>query len=251
MFRFNSKSGYSGNYNTWAAAQAQCSGYDQANILVKVRDAALAVKEGRAVYERDSVLFDRFECSWPVFGLLMKAAYESAPNLSVVDFGGSLGSSYYNVRSLLPQGLNCRWNVIEQPSFVEVGQQIFQDEQLKFYLNLADLPSRDVDVLLLSSVLPYLEDPMAELRRLIQLNARYLIIDRTPCFKDFSQLTKQVVPDWIYQASYPAWFLNQAELLDVLSDKYEVLSIYDALAGSIKVGGKKAKEIGIICRLKD
>jgi len=41
------------------------TGYDSERILGKVRDSLLKVKRGEAVYERDSVLFDKVQYSWP------------------------------------------------------------------------------------------------------------------------------------------------------------------------------------------
>ena len=51
------------------------------------------VKNGETVYERDSVIFDQIEYSWPVLTGLMCAAAQNSGCLKVLDFGCSLGSS--------------------------------------------------------------------------------------------------------------------------------------------------------------
>ncbi len=58
--------GWSGDYSSWKSAQQHCVGYDAANILEKVKDAILKVKNGEAVYERDSVLFYKIEYAYPL-----------------------------------------------------------------------------------------------------------------------------------------------------------------------------------------
>ena len=51
-----------------------------------VLDASLKVKNGVAAFERDSVLFDEIEYSWPVTAELMHGAARSGGRVHVVDF---------------------------------------------------------------------------------------------------------------------------------------------------------------------
>ena len=53
--------GYSGNFSSWEEATQASTGYDSDVIFNKVKNALLEVKEGRAVYERDSVIFDKIQ----------------------------------------------------------------------------------------------------------------------------------------------------------------------------------------------
>jgi len=66
-----SRIGYRGNYASWANAQQVSTGYNSDLILEKVKDALLKVKRGEAVYERDSVLFDEVQYSWPLLAGLV------------------------------------------------------------------------------------------------------------------------------------------------------------------------------------
>src|SRR2546423_4469658 len=114
-----SRYGWKGNYSTWQEAIRHCNGYDSPGILEKVKFSALKVKKGVAPYERDSVLFDRIAYSWPLLASLLWIAAKNRGRLNVLDFGGSLGSSYFQNRQFI-SGLNeIRWYVIEQPNFVE------------------------------------------------------------------------------------------------------------------------------------
>jgi putative methyltransferase (TIGR04325 family) len=70
------------------------TGYDSEIILEKTRDALLKVKNGEAAYERDSVLFDEIQYAWPLLTSLMWVAAQAKGILNVLDFGGSLGTTY-------------------------------------------------------------------------------------------------------------------------------------------------------------
>ena len=72
------------------------------------------MKRGEAVYERDSVIFDHIEYSFPVLCGLLRAAVEDDGKLNVLDFGGSLGSSYYQKKGFLAVCKHLRWSIIEQ-----------------------------------------------------------------------------------------------------------------------------------------
>ena len=48
-----------GPFPTWEEASLASSGYDSSLILDKVLSASLKVKNGEAIYERDSVIFDQ------------------------------------------------------------------------------------------------------------------------------------------------------------------------------------------------
>lgn len=204
---------YTGNYATWAAAVQDSLGYDSAVILEKTRDALLKVKDGEAVYERDSVLFDRIHHSFPVLAGLLRAAQAHDGRLCVVDFGGALGSSYFQCRDFLGVLRRIEWLVVEQPAHVACGQANFASEQLHFLPNIEEcLLSHQPNALLLSGVLQYVPSPYALLNSLLQHRIKHVIVDRTAFLhSDRERLTVQHVPSSIYPASYPAWFFSESQ----------------------------------------
>ena len=125
--------GWSGNYVTWDEALAETTGYDSRVILEKVKASTLKVKSGEAVYERDSVLFDEMKYSWPILAGLLKIAIQYGNFLELIDFGGSLGSSYFQNRAFLGKAVAVKWHVVEQHQFVECGKRYFENEELKFF----------------------------------------------------------------------------------------------------------------------
>jgi len=224
---------FEGDFPTWETAAAQCTGYDARNILAKVLDATLKVKRGEAVFERDSVLFDEIEYSWPVLAGLMQAAASNNGNLNVLDFGGSLGSSYFQNRKFLQDLPEVWWNIIEQTHFVEAGQAHIQDTYLRFYQSIDEcLAENQPNVVLLSGVLQCLPDPYRRLDELLAIQARTVIIDRTPYLNvgEEEQIRIQHVPAWIYPASYPCRFFVERKLRDFIGTRgYRLLEEFAAL----------------------
>lgn len=244
--------GYYGNFPGWDQARNSSTGYVTDLILQRVRDALLKVKSGEAVYERDSVLFEKVRYSWPLLAGLLWIASRSGNRLNIIDFGGSLGSSYFQNRMMLEHLQELSWNVVEQENFVQCGREYFEDQTLKFYYTIDEcIEAVHPRVLLLSSVLPYLEYPYELLARILSEKFAYIIIDRTPTLEGWrDRLTVQRVPVEIYKASYPAWILGRDKLLSLFESDYDLVSQFDALAGSIFLGDATAHDEGFIFRLK-
>ena len=233
-----SQYGWHGDYPSWDEAKKHSTGYEDDKILQKVKDGLLKVKKGEAAYERDGVLFDKIEYSWPLLSGILLAASINKGQLSVLDFGGSLGSTYFQNRKFLNLLQNVSWNIIEQPHFVREGQLHFQDERLHFYFYEdieTCIKTEKPDVLLLSSVLCYLEKPYEILENLLSYNFPFVIIDRTPLHKKgYDRITIQRVPPWIYKTSYPCWILDKQKLLLFFQKRnYQVIEEFDALDGKI------------------
>jgi len=210
---------FSGNYPTWQAALDAAGGYDTPAILARVREAALKVKHGEAVFERDSVCFYHEEYRWPTLACLLRVAAENDGKLRVLDFGGSLGSFYFQHRKHFRDLKEVRWSVVEQPHFVACGREEFQDDVLKFYESIDDcMAAGTVDVVFCSSVLEYLEKPYEILGSMARSGVPYILFDRTPFIEgDCDRLTVQHVPVTIYPASYPAWFFSSVRFEQELS----------------------------------
>jgi putative methyltransferase (TIGR04325 family) len=223
---------FRGNYSSWAEAREASTGYDAPEILEKVRASTLAVISGAAACERDSVAFERTEYSLPLLVFLLYVSSRSDNRLSVLDFGGSLGSSYWQNRKFLSHLRHLRWSVVEQPHFVDTGRAEIANDVLRFYRSVDEcLTHERPNTVLLSSVLPYLEHPFDLLDRLLAQRPLSVIVDRTPFFvNDIPQrLTVEHVDPSVYEGSYPAWFFNMMHFCDRLhASGYHVVQEFDS-----------------------
>lgn len=242
---------WSGDFSSWTKAADQCRGYDADNILEKVQKSTLEVKHGSAVYERDSVLFDKIEYSFPLLASLLWVSSLSEGTLSVLDFGGALGSSYYQNRNFLTAIKRLHWTIVEQGSFVKAGRELISDDILHFELDLQSAVTRyQPNLLVLACTLPYIEKPYELIDEICAQKIPYLILDNTPFnFENRDRLTIQKVPPSIYQASYPCWFLDYSSVLKRFAQHYNVITefINDT---NIELDGRTVPYRGFLLELK-
>jgi putative methyltransferase (TIGR04325 family) len=228
-FLFGLFYGWHGNYTSWALAKSTCTGYDSNNILEKVKESTLKVKNGEAAFERDSVAFDKMEYSYPFLSALMWVAAQKGGKLNVLDFGGALGSSYFQYNKFLDAIKGYKWCVVEQQNFVNEGQLTFKNETLNFYHSIDECVSENkIDVVILSSVLQYLKSPYELLETIYLKNIDFVLIDRTAFFEKPDRITIQKVNPSIYKASYPCWFFNKQKFLDFMQTKYDILLTFNS-----------------------
>jgi putative methyltransferase (TIGR04325 family) len=244
---------FEGDYPTWDKANSFCSGYSSDLILTKVKNATLTVKSGEGAYERDSLLFMEIEYSWQVTSSLMWAAARFSGVLNVLDFGGALGSTYYQNRLFLRRLSNVTWSIIEQPNFVEVGSEFFEDDNLKFYKKVSEcVENNSPNIILLSSVMQYLESPYDVFEELSSLGASVLVVDRTPFyFGDEDKIVVQKVPASIYKASYPMRVFSRDKFLKFAENHWNLVDEKLALGGNVKAtNGITISFLGMIFEAK-
>ena len=235
---------WEGDYPDWASAEkaAGAKGYAANAILKKVRAAALAVRDGKALWERDSVLFYHEQYNMPLLDCLTQAAQEAGGKLHVLDFGGSLGSTCAQHRRWLEKLPEWTWNVVEQPHFVGCGKRELQTEHLRFYHTVEEaMAAAPINVILLSSVLQYLEDAYALLKMLSALPASWLFIDRTPVLEGRERIMVQHVPPEIYEAAYPCRFLDRQRIEQILVEQRSISAWFPSAVDPVGFYGVAAQ----------
>ncbi|HEX7055976.1 MAG TPA: methyltransferase, TIGR04325 family [Bacilli bacterium] len=242
---------FQGIYPSWEDAMEVATGYGAPEILEKAKIAVQKIKSGEAVFERDTILYDEPHYSYPVISYLLYAASAGNNRLRVLDFGGSLGSLYFQCRPFLDGLAELSWNVVEQPGFVEYGRSHVAEGPLSFYHTIEECMAEEKpDVLLLSGILQLLKDPYDFLSRVFAHRFKYIIIDRTPMTQEEHFLSVQFVSPEIYDASYPSWFFNQDEFMNFLETEYEILDYFDSFESWV-VEGIHAQNMGFLLQRRD
>ena len=133
----------------------------------------------------------------------------------VIDFGGSIGLSYYSYvrRRKLPAG--AKWIVVELPHLAAVGQKVALREnaaQLEFVTDLATTPA--CDILLCAGTLQYIDESVASVLQNLRALPQHLLLNKLPLSKG--------QPYWTLQnfgpAISPYRVFNEKEFLDSLQD---------------------------------
>lgn len=222
--------GWFNSYATWQEAQNQCSGYNSDAILKKIRTSTLKVKSGEAVFERDGVIYDSIYYSWPLLSQLLLAASQNNGQLSVIDFGGSLGTTFFQNRVYLQELKKVEWSVIEQGNFVTTGQSEIAGNGLDFFYTAEEAIQNkgEHQVLLLSCVLPYIEKPYELLNYLLKFSFPYIILESTYYnYQPHDRICIQKVDPVAYDASYPCWLLDYQKVKSTFLNDYDVITEYE------------------------
>jgi len=211
-----------GPYSSYLEAISYATGYDSPVIASKVEEATRAVLEGRGAYERDGTVFQ----VRPYLKINQILKNLVTPKTVIADFGGGLGGLYINSPELFPLG--CRRIVIEQTSMVYTGRRITEEYDLA--IDFIDSNSQAIpklDVLVLSSVLQYLEKPWAVVEWLIQSsNPEVVILDRTAIRRGESQWHIQLNTGYYEKTvNYPIQILDSKKLLGAFS-RYRVMTTW-------------------------
>jgi putative methyltransferase (TIGR04325 family) len=218
---------YIGPFPDWQAAVSRTRGYDDPTILERVESATRKVISGAAEYEQDGVAFATpAKPNAALAAVLLAGSLEK--RLSVLDFGGSLGSHYLRWKSFLGYLPGTEWYVVEQQNYVARGRVIHSESGLpiRFHERIEDIGAA-VNVAIASSVLQYLAHPLAILEAMVAAAPRVIVLDRTPFSRDDRErIMCQLVPNGGRQASYPIRLLSWPSISGLLDRNYALLSSF-------------------------
>ena len=158
----------------------------------------------------------------------------------MIDFGGSLGSTYFQHRKILNQYPNLTWYVVEQKHFVEMGKKEFEEERLFFEYTIKDACHRvQPNLLLLISVLQYIEKPNELLEEIRQTGVPHIMIQRTPMIDDVKDhITQQIAHPSVYKASYPSWVFGEQSIKGKIAKNMTIEWAHKEKYGWHHVAGK-------------
>lgn len=223
------KHGWFNTSLSWEEAQNQCSGYNADAILEKIKSSTLKVKNGEAVFERDGIIYDNVYYSWPLLTQLLVAANQNNGELSLIDFGGSLGTTFFQNQFYLKQLKKVQWSVVEQGNFVAVGQEVIAGNGLDFFYTIDEAfnSKGNHQVLLLNCVLPYLTNPYELINYFLKFPFEYVFLESTYYNNEIGdRICIQKVDPLAYNASYPCWLLDYDKVKSLFSNSYDVVTEY-------------------------
>lgn len=237
----------------WEQASRTIAGYSDESILDSVARSARAVRDGVVAYERDGVVFDRIQYSWPVLSGVLWAARRNNSSLKVLDFGGALGSHYYQYKAFHKDLKDVSWAVVEQSGMVEIGNREFATSNLMFFDTISE--ATDVvkpHVAMASGSLCYVPDPAGVLQGFSDSTAGVLILDRVPVHKGSQNLlARQQIGRRKTDKGYLAWILAEQWLYDQVSAQWDIVETFPSLDRDWRTNrGRWFQWVGLIAQRK-
>ncbi len=241
---------YFNEYETWEDALRESDiyggNYSNSAILKQVSEATQLVRSGKALYEQDGICFYETNYNYELLAamLYVKSSLKDS-EFNVIDFGGALGSTFFRYRKIW-ESIEAKWTVVEQQHYVSYGKTNVPEIDFQYTVAEAFKTLRGPSILLLSSVLMYLDSPYTMLKQILEYNFDYIVIDETafmPNESDKDTIMLQHVPARIYNAVYPLHLLGLNEFKDRLDSMgYSVIWEWDYHGGGIPI----KKGIGLV-----
>ena len=226
--------------------KSKCTGYDSVKLAETCLSSIERVMHDNSVFERDGVILAKRDLN---LGLLSSLLYirNNEADMIVIDFGGSFGSSYFQNRDFVKLDSK-NWLIVEQKIYVDVARKSEIQNVFSFYANLEDaITKENVNVVLLSSVLQYVERPIELIKYIRDKKIKYIILDRTSFTLDEPTfLTKQSVKVHEIKSSYPCWFFSMDEVKNILSESYQLIYEWS----SIDVANVPSQYKGMLLKIK-
>ena len=129
--------------------------------------------------------------------------------IKILDFGGGLGFSFYQVREALASAENFELHVVDIEEVCTAGKNLFRDEpQIEFHSSLTDLEEESFDIVHIGSSLQYIEKWQDQLSVLCRLNPEYILMANIPAGDIRTFATAQNY----YDSKIACWFFNVEDL---------------------------------------
>ena len=202
-----------GNFSSWKNAYKKSSGYDDNVIFKKAKKSFNEIIDNKAKFERDTVLFYNEDPDLELISIIKKLYNKK--NIRICDFGGSFASSYFQNISFLNKN-KMEWNIVEQKKIVKYANEKLKIKNLNFYYDIENILKKKIDLIIFSSVIQYLEEPYALLKKITKKKIKNIIISRTPFFQQKEVIKIQYVPKHIYKSSYPVRIFNNSIFLEFM-----------------------------------
>jgi putative methyltransferase (TIGR04325 family) len=211
-----------GPFPSWEVAASHSDGWDSPALTEKALDAALKVRDSIAEYQQDSVIMEHIVYSSVILVFLILSLAKQKEGIRIIDFGGGLGTNYYQNRKILRRLTTVDWRVVERPIFTELGLKHLQTHELSFSASLDEALSRApaTDALLFSGSLQCVENPFELLDRAAAAGIETLALDRVIVGPgDTHALFVQRPDPTIYPASIPCWCFSRSALIATIEAK--------------------------------
>jgi putative methyltransferase (TIGR04325 family) len=159
-------------------------------------------------------------------------------NVKVVDFGGGGGNLYFVAEKFFPEA-SFDWNVVETKQMVKQARK-FINNGPNFHSDIFKLLGKnDFDLLIVSSALQYLPNPLGFLEEIMDKEIDHIFFTRTP-LTNLNRTYSFMQESWLSENGpgelpkgikdkkvfYPCNIPTKIDFINTLQGKFNILEIY-------------------------
>lgn len=175
-------------YQNYNQALKNCNGYEDQELV-----SIISQKTHKFVEElsNNQNLLDQ---SFKNLAIILKVITDlDKKEINVIDFGGQLGATFFEIRKLISENIKLNWNVIETEKMTQIGKKYHQNQDLNFSNNLDDFKKTDIDIIIASGSIQYTPNPIKFINKIIDIQPHYIYFCRLPlnCISDENIITTQ------------------------------------------------------------
>lgn len=203
---------WSGVYGSFAEAAAHKRIFEGARWLAKVEER---VRDAMQSYSNDGLIPKRAISKDYILPAIVTAMLPGcqAP-LRVVDFGGGMGATFYELQAIIPNvGSALDFHIVENAQVCARAKEILPMRwRPHFHSELHMVPS-PVDIAHCGSALHYVEDWRGLLEKIVALTPKWIVFAELPA----GEISKTFVTlQEFYGEAIPVWFWRIDEFIDEL-----------------------------------
>ncbi|MEI8024673.1 MAG: methyltransferase, TIGR04325 family [Actinomycetota bacterium] len=205
----------------WESAVSESSGYQSPQTISTIEGSDPVVDKRTA---DQNFLGNRYlQVASAILSGLNPEELKSKNTIRVLDIGGGLGEYFFLLRDNLPN-LKFEWLILETPALCELAKSKHADTSGISWTNTLNDSSQTFDIVLLSSVIQYVEKPFVLIEMAMQ-KAPLLIFNRLPfSAKPHNLVCIQRPGLFESKGSYPVHILSEQLFISYLSTRGQIMS---------------------------
>jgi len=189
------------------------------------------------LYEQDSIIFtkpnpNKFFIDFLLYDFIKQIKLNKA--IKVLDYGGSFGNTFFSIEKYL--NLKFKWYIYDQQNKIQLAKKTKIFKPISFLYKHEIKKNYFYDIVLFSTSLQYMKDPLLVLKE-ISKSSKVILINNlilTNSKKDYLRIER---PDpTIYNYTYPCWFLSKKKFLNNLKKNYNIYLYQTSEAYSLNSG---------------
>lgn len=240
---------FAGPFKNWNEANINSSGYQNKDYFNKVLRNILFSMDIDNIYERDSELVYDKKCPLRIINFINR---NFKNKLKVIDFGGSLGSFFFQNKSKI-KSKSIKWAIYEQKSLSKIGKKFITHKNIFFLNKMIEIKRLKPHVVLFSSVLEYLHNPKKHINDLLKIKSiRFVIIDRLLISNsNIDEIYVQKNPKKYFSMNYPCRIFSKRNFLLNYFKNLKLINTGNSYVGKpFFLNGKKIEYKFFILRIK-